>query len=130
MNSDEYDYGNDNCQKDPPAQLNALFKISNTGCHRSTIYECRFSTSTTTDQTDITDTIPSFVIPNIRLIHASIACQVGRAVPCAPLPGPSGSHGSASPTKWRVRDEGGWLGELSKILFAPSAIRRFNSSTI
>src|SRR5213594_4231016 len=37
MDSDEYDYGNDNCQKDPPAQLNALFKISNTGCHRSTI---------------------------------------------------------------------------------------------
>src|SRR5437773_8697996 len=37
MDSDEYDYGNDNCQKDPPAQLNALFKISNTSCHRSTI---------------------------------------------------------------------------------------------
>src|SRR5262249_27073498 len=37
MDSDEYDHGNDNCQKDPPAQLNALFKTSNTACHRSTI---------------------------------------------------------------------------------------------
>src|SRR5437016_5345572 len=37
MDSDEYDHGNDNCQKDPPAQLNAFFKISNTGCHRSMI---------------------------------------------------------------------------------------------
>src|SRR5262249_50718005 len=35
MDSDEYDHGNDNYHKDPPAQLNALFKISNTGCHRS-----------------------------------------------------------------------------------------------
>src|SRR5947199_8860812 len=43
MDSDEYDHGNDNCQKDPPAQLNALFKISNTGCHWSTINESRFS---------------------------------------------------------------------------------------
>ena len=37
MDSDEYDYGNDNCQKDPPAQLDALF---NTGCHWNTIHEC------------------------------------------------------------------------------------------
>src|SRR5262249_48119286 len=37
MDSDENDHGNDDCQKDPPAQLNALFKISNTGCHRSAI---------------------------------------------------------------------------------------------
>src|ERR1043166_9363503 len=34
MDSDEYDHSNDNCQNDPPAQLNALFKISNTRCHR------------------------------------------------------------------------------------------------
>jgi len=42
MDSDKYDHGNDNCQKDPPAQLNALFKISNTGCHRSTIVDQLF----------------------------------------------------------------------------------------
>ena len=42
MDSDEYDHGNDNCQNDPPAQLNALFKISNTGCHRSTIVDQLF----------------------------------------------------------------------------------------
>src|SRR4029077_362396 len=42
MDSDEYDHGNDNCQKHPPAQLNALFKISNTGCHRSTIVDQLF----------------------------------------------------------------------------------------
>jgi hypothetical protein len=58
MDSDEYDHGNDNCQKDPPAQLNALSKISNTGRHRST----NMQASTTTDQTDITDTVWSFVI--------------------------------------------------------------------
>jgi len=66
--------------------------------------------------------------------HPSHPCQhrvSGRArSPLRAAPGPSGSHGSASPTKWRVRDEGGWLGELSKILFAPSAIQRFNSSAI
>src|SRR3954466_15955082 len=45
MDSDEYDHGNDNCQNDAPAQLNTLFKISNTGCHRSTIYRSRFSTN-------------------------------------------------------------------------------------
>ena len=67
MDSDEYDHGNDNCQKDPPAQLNALFKISNTGCHRSTT--ANMQASTTTDQTNVTDTISSFVIPNIRVIR-------------------------------------------------------------
>jgi hypothetical protein len=42
MDSDEYDYGNDNRQKDPPAQLNALF---NAACHRSRINEHRFLSS-------------------------------------------------------------------------------------
>src|SRR2546428_9523070 len=59
VDSDEYDHGNDNCQKDPPAQLNALFKISNTGCHRtqrSSPSTANMQASTTTDQTDITDT--------------------------------------------------------------------------
>src|SRR5690242_15388987 len=37
MDSDEHDHRKDNCQKDPSAQPNALFKSSNTGCHRSTI---------------------------------------------------------------------------------------------
>jgi hypothetical protein len=40
MDSDEYDHGNDNGQKDPPAQLNALFKVSTPGCHRGSIHEC------------------------------------------------------------------------------------------
>jgi len=34
-------------------QLNGLFKISNTGCHRST--SANMQASTTTDETDITD---------------------------------------------------------------------------
>jgi hypothetical protein len=31
----EHNQANDNCQKDPPAQVNAMFKVSNAECHRA-----------------------------------------------------------------------------------------------
>jgi hypothetical protein len=30
----EHNQANDNCQKDPPAQVNVMFKVSNAECHR------------------------------------------------------------------------------------------------
>src|SRR5262249_10256506 len=85
--------------------------------YMSSVHECRFSTSTTTDQTDITDTGWSFVICNSSFLKhprhprypwfSSLVRQT-----CVSI------HVHSS------------VFELSKILFASSPIQRFNSSTI
>jgi len=87
--------------------------------------------STTTDQTDITDIVWSFVIGNssFRNIDAGVSGRA-RSPPARRFRARERLARECEPYQTATADAGGWLFEPSEILFALSPIPRFRDSTV